>query len=120
MKRRVLGLSLLVLGAFGCRAAAVPASATPAAVRSVAPSTEAVPALSPYPLRCMVMASNVNYRRGPGTQFASYGQVGRGFAFASSGEIPNLRSRLQYWDNIQRPGHADAYVDDAYVHCWLA
>lgn len=119
MKRRVLSLSLLVLGILGCCAATMPALATPAAVRSVTPSTEAVPTLPPYPLRCVVTASNVNYRRGPGTQFASYGQVGRGFVFASSGEIPNPRIRLQYWDSIEWPGRADAYVDDAYVYCRL-
>jgi hypothetical protein len=67
-----------------------------------------------------VTASNVNYRRGPGTQYASYGQLGHGFTFASDGGVPNPRSRYQYWNNIDRPGRPDAYVDAAYVYCSLS
>jgi hypothetical protein len=116
-------LLLMAAGAV-CLASVAPATAQPA---TALPHSAAViqhsSTLSPYPLRCIVNASNVNYRRGPGTQYASYGQLRRGFAFASGGEVVNPRSphsHYEYWDTIQRPGHADAYVDDAYVSCTLA
>lgn len=124
MRNRVLGLAALVVGVVGCCAAAMPASATPIASKPAISATTGVShstvPLSAYPLRCVVTGSNVNYRRGPGTQYASFGQVNRGFTFASDGGVPNPRSRYQYWNNLQRPGHADAYVDAAYVYCWLA
>ena len=66
--------------------------------------------LAPYPLRCRVTANNVNYRRGPGTQYASFGQLNRGFRFASGGGVPSSRSRRQYWETVRRPGHADAWA----------
>lgn len=126
MQHRILAGIALAIGALATSTAlaVVPAAASPAGGAPAAPSTAAAthqaPAATAYPLRCVVAGANVNYRRGPGTQYAAYGQLTRGFSFASSGELPNPRSRLQYWDNIERPGHADAWVDDAYVVCWLA
>ena len=108
-----LAMSSAVSSATAGAGTPVAASRTIAVVRTLSAS------LPPYPLRCVVTATNVNYRRGPGMQYASYGQLGRGFAFASDGGVPNPRSRYQYWNNIERPGHADAYVDAAYVYCWL-
>jgi hypothetical protein len=105
--------------------AVVPAAASPVGGAPAAPTTgvahhqEALD--TAYPLRCTITASNVNYRRGPGTQYASYGQVGRGFTFASHGGIPDPRGRyFYYWDTMRRPGHADAYINDQYVSCWMA
>ena len=126
MLRHMISAALL-LAATGtaCLASVSPAAAQHAAAtvsRSAAVAQHSS-MLNPYPLRCVVNGSNVNYRRGPGTQYASYGQLRRGFGFASGGEVVNPRSpqnRYEYWDTIQRPGHADAYVDDAYVSCTLA
>ena len=129
MQHRILAGTAIVFGALGTAAALATlppphrlprTGVQPRSARTVAVVTiQSVP-LSPYPLRCSVTASNVNYRRGPGTQYASYGAIGRGFAFASSGELPNPRGRyFHYWDNIQRPGHADAYINDQYVSCWV-
>lgn len=119
MKHLVLSLSVVALGAV-VFTTAVPASATSDASRPATSATKVVShsatPLPPYPLRCVVTGSNVNYRRGPGTKYASFGQVNRGFAFDGDGGVPNPRSRYQYWDNIERPGHADGYVDDAYVY----
>lgn len=110
----VTSAAIATMPAAGSTARSVPAEHTTAVVHSQAAVDPA------YPLRCTVTGSNVNYRRGPGTQYASFGQVGRGFTFASDGGIPNPRSRYQYWDTIQRPGHADAYISDQYVYCRLA
>jgi hypothetical protein len=121
--------AVLLLSAVGalCLASVSPATAAAQSSTAALPHSAAVlqhsSTLSPYPLRCVVTATNVNYRRGPGTQYGSYGQLGRGFAFASGGEVVNPRSphsHYEYWDTIQRPGHADAYIDDVYVSCWLA
>jgi hypothetical protein len=117
---------LLVTAGAACLASVVSATAATAPAAVTVPHSAVVvqhsSTLGPYPLRCVVTASNVNYRRGPGTQYASYGQLGRGFSFASGGEVanPRIRNRYQYWDTIQRPGRADAYVEDRYVLCWLA
>jgi hypothetical protein len=130
MNHRILAMSVLAMAALGL-SVGLAASTTPAwaaaAPMPAAPVVQAaavarVQAADPgaYPLRCTVTASNVNYRRGPGTQYASYGQLPRGFTFASQGALPNPRIRLQYWDNAQRPGRADAWVDDAFVNCVLA
>ncbi|HEX3780318.1 MAG TPA: hypothetical protein VHX38_11670 [Pseudonocardiaceae bacterium] len=122
MPHRILAATALIIGVVGITAAhATSATAAPAkpAPALAAVSHQAAPQ-SAYPLRCVVTASNVNYRRGPGTQYASFGQMNRGYQFDSDGGVPNPRSRLQYWDTVRRPGRADAYVDDAYVYCWLA
>jgi hypothetical protein len=129
MNHRILAGAATALGALGLTTAlavspsASPATAAPMHAPAARTTTSTVRAqsvpLPPYPLRCVVTATNVNYRRGPGTQYASYGQLARGFTFASDGGVINPRNRYQYWNNIERPGHADAYVDDAYVYCWL-
>jgi hypothetical protein len=113
---------LLAAAGAACLASVAPATAATATVPHSAAVVQHSSTIGPYPLACAVTASNVNYRRGPGPQYASYGQLGRGFTFASGGEVPNprIRNRYQYWDTIQRPGHADAYVEDRYVLCWLA
>ncbi|HEX5407454.1 MAG TPA: hypothetical protein VFX16_34705 [Pseudonocardiaceae bacterium] len=104
--------------------AAVGIAITPAAATPMPASATATPTMAgrpaSYPLRCQVTANNVNYRRGPGKQYASFGQLNRGFRFASGGGVRNPRGHLQYWDTIRRSGHADAYIDDAYVYCRLA
>lgn len=126
MKIRNITRAAFLAGAFAITAALTTSTATAApaltasAIRPTAVIHAQMQSNAAYPLRCVITASNVNYRRGPGTQYASYGQLGRGFAFASDGGVPNPRSRYQYWDNVERPGHADAYVDDAYVYCWLS
>jgi hypothetical protein len=119
MQRTRAVLVAILVGLGIVTAAVTPAAAT---VAPVGASVQALMAVrpAPYPLRCRVTANNVNYRRGPGKQYASLGQVNRGFRFASDGGVPNPHSRLQYWDNIRRPGHADGYIDDVYVFCWLA
>jgi hypothetical protein len=115
----LIGLGV-ALGAIGIVAATImPAAANPA-LTSAASTTTLTGRLASYPLRCKVTANNVNYRRGPGTQYASFGQLNRGFRFASDGGVPSSRSRRQYWETIRRPGRADAYIDDAYVYCQLA
>jgi hypothetical protein len=128
MSHRILATSAVAIAALGLSvglaASTTPASAAaphgvPVAQTAAVARVQAA-APGAYPLRCTVTASNVNYRRGPGTQYASYGQLPRGFTFASQGALPNPRIRLQYWDNAQRPGRADAWVDDAYVNCVLA
>jgi hypothetical protein len=126
MLRSMISAALL-LAATGtaCLVSVSPVAAQPAAstVSRSAAVVQHGSALSPYPLRCVVNGSNVNYRRGPGTQYASYGQLRREFVFSSGGEVVNPRSphsHYEYWDTIQRPGHADAYVDDVYVSCTLA
>jgi hypothetical protein len=104
--------------------AAVGIAITPAAAAGAPTSATATITMTSrpasYPLRCWVTANNVNYRRGPGKQYASFGQLNRGFRFASDGGVRNTRGRLQYWDTIRRHGRADAYIDDAYVYCRLA
>ena len=130
MNYRILTTSTLAIAALGLSvglaastspawAAAAPMHAAPVAQTAAVARVQVAEPVA-YPLRCNVTASNVNYRRGPGTQYASYGQLPRGFTFASQGALPNPRIRLQYWDNAQRPGCADAWVDDAYVNCVLA
>lgn len=125
MNHRVLVLVLVVAIGALCMSVAVAASPAAATPMHAGPLTvvraQSVP-LPPYPLRCVVTASNVNYRRGPGRQYASYGQLRRGFTFASGGEVRNPQGpqdHYEYWEVMQRPGHADAYVDDDYVLCWL-
>ena len=128
MRRHMISATLLLAAAgAACLVSVSPATAAAKSTTAALPHSTVViqqsPVLGPYPLRCVVNASNVNYRRGPGTQYASYGQLRRGFAFASGGEVVNPRSphsHYEYWDTIQRPGHADAYVGDAYVSCTLA
>jgi hypothetical protein len=130
MNHRTLAATALAIAVLGLSAAVAASTTTgsaAAALMHVSPVVQAAAVVraqatdpGAYPLRCTVTAANVNYRRGPGTQYASYGQLTRGFTFASQGAIPNPRIRLQYWDNTQRPGHADAWVDDAYVNCVLA
>lgn len=127
MNHRILAATAMAIGTAGVMAAlaASPASAihaAPVARPASVVRAQSVP-LPPYPLRCVVTASNVNYRRGPGRQYASYGQLGRGFTFASGGEVRNPRGpqdHYEYWEVMQRPGRADAYVDDDYVLCRLA
>ncbi|HEX3783289.1 MAG TPA: hypothetical protein VHX38_26790 [Pseudonocardiaceae bacterium] len=125
MHHRILAATALIICACGITAAlATSAPAAPAKPVAAGPAPAAVSHQAaqhpPYLLRCVVTGSNVNYRRGPGTQYASFGQVTKGYQFASDGGIPNPRVRLQYWDIMQRPGHADAYIYDAYVYCRLA
>ncbi|HEX3781305.1 MAG TPA: hypothetical protein VHX38_16715 [Pseudonocardiaceae bacterium] len=125
MHHRILVATGLIIGALSITAAlTTSATATPTKSTSAAPTlTVASHQTAQHPaylLRCVVTASNVNYRRGPGTQYASFGQVNKGYQFASDGGIPNPRIRLQYWDIMQRPGRADAYIHDAYAYCWLA
>jgi hypothetical protein len=115
----LVGLGV-ALGAIGIIAATImPAEANPA-LTSAASTTMLTGRPASYPLRCRITANNVNYRRGPGTQYPSFGQLNRGYHFASDGGVPSSGGRRQYWDTIRRPGHADAYVDDAYVYCQLA
>ena len=99
MQHRILAGTALALGALatGVALTTMPAVASPAHGVPAEQATTAVhrqasdnPA---YPLRCTVTGSNVNYRRGPGMQYASYGQVGRGFTFASHGGVPDPRGR---------------------------
>jgi hypothetical protein len=120
MPHRALASLGAILGAVGIVAVTItPAAAIPAQTTTAATTTLTSRPTS-YPLRCSVTANNVNYRRGPGKQYASFGQLNRGFRFASGGGVRNPRGRLQYWDTIRRTGHADAYIDDAYVYCRLA
>jgi hypothetical protein len=127
MQHRILAGAALAIGALATSVtlAAMPAAASAAhgvpaqqATATVHRQAGVDPA---YPLRCTVTGSNVNYRRGPSTHYASYGQVGRGFTFTSHGGIPDPRGRyFYYWDSMQRPGHSDAYISDQYVSCWMA
>lgn len=112
----VIAGAIAIVSSSPATAAAKPAAA---AVQRPAAAVQHSSTIGPYPLRCVVTASNVNYRRGPGTQYASFGQVNRGFAFNSDGGIPNPRSRYQYWNNVERAGRADAYIDSDYTYCWL-
>ena len=127
MQNHILARAVVAVGALvtGFALAAMPATAAPV---SAVPTAHGITAThqqaavgSAYSLRCTVTGSNVNYRRGPGMQYASYGQVGGGFTFASSGAVPDPRGRyFYYWDIMRRPGHADAYINDQYVSCWVA
>ena len=122
MQHRIAVAAMIVAALGVTGSAAIPAVAAAAASApsfSVRLITHQAPS-APYPLRCAVTATNVNYRRGPGVQYSSFGQLGRGFQFDSDGGIPNPRNRLEYWNNLSRPGHADAYIDGAYTYCWLA
>lgn len=126
MQHRILTVAALIIGGLATSAALATVPAAASSAHGV-PAEQATTAVhlqagvdSAYPLRCTVTGSNVNYRRGPGMQYASYGQVGRGFTFASHGGVPDPRGRyFYYWDTMHRPGHADAYINDQYVSCWV-
>lgn len=119
MSHRTLASLGVVLGAIGIVAATM-TSAPAHPAQSTVVTTMLTGRPASYPLRCRVTTNNVNYRRGPGTRYPSFGQLNRGYRFASDGGVPSSRSRLQYWDTIRRPGRADAYIDDVYVYCQLA
>jgi hypothetical protein len=122
LRRAIAGAVMFGLVAGAALVVVEPAAAGPEPAAATLPRPSAVvqhqAALDPFRSRCVVTANNVNYRRGPGTQYASLGQVNRGFAFDSDEAIPNPRNRYQYWDVIERSGHAAAYIDDIYISCW--
>lgn len=73
-RRTFIGLTA-ILGAFAITSATTaPASATPV-VPGAAVTIMTTGRLTSYPLRCRVTANNVNYRRGPGKRYGSFGQL---------------------------------------------
>jgi uncharacterized protein YgiM (DUF1202 family) len=115
-KRRVavavaagVGLATLVLGPQV--AGAAPARAGRADAAKAAPADVVA-------LRCTVIANNVNYRSGPGTNYPSLGQLNKGAKINSSGMVLNAQG--QPWEIVIRSGLPDAYILQAYITCVFA
>lgn len=103
-------------------AAAAAITAALAASASAAESTGRPTApFAPHPLRCIVTADNVNYRRGPGTQFPSLGQLPDGFTFDSDGETTNPLNTYggfyDGWENVIHPGYPMGYINNQFIWC---